>query len=180
MKLGDLDKVVVEMVQKLQEYDPASETLIVEEAKELVRRSGMIVFLGRDISSSCLLDQMRRQERTISFEDENQKGELRGSRYNINAQTMAIWSLAPENQKPTLMEIKDSLKGNVIFWNVHSTYSSYIYGLQNSVVMIGKNKIDVLEEQLEGAYEQYIKTRRNYEEEMKKTYLRMEKPSVGE
>ena len=61
-----------------------------EEARELIQRSGMIVFLGWDISSSFLLDHMRRQDKTISFEDENQLGELRGSRYNIDAQTMVI------------------------------------------------------------------------------------------
>ena len=58
---------------------------------------------------------MRRHERSISFEDENQYGELRGSAYNIDAQKMAIWSLAPEDDKPALMEIKESPRGNVIF-----------------------------------------------------------------
>ena len=73
--------------------------------------------------------------------------------------------------KPTLMEIKESPRGNVIFWNVHSTFSSQIYGMKTSVALLGKNKIDVLQAQLEGAYEQYIKTKRHYEEEIKKTYV---------
>ena len=61
-----------------------------EEAKELVKRSAMMVFQGWDISYSFLLDQMRRQERTISFEDENKKGQLRWSIYNIDSQTMTM------------------------------------------------------------------------------------------
>ena len=56
MKPGDSDEVVVGLVQKLQEYDPASEALTVEEARDLVTRSGVIVFPGWDINSSFLLD----------------------------------------------------------------------------------------------------------------------------
>lgn len=43
--------------------------------------------------------------------------------------------------------------------------------MKTSVALLGKHKMDVLEVQLEGAYEQYIKTRRHYEEEMKNTYV---------
>ena len=71
MKPSDSNEVVAGLVQKLQEYDPASEALTVEEERDLVTRSGMIFFPGWDISSSFLLDQMRRQEKSISFEDEN-------------------------------------------------------------------------------------------------------------
>ena len=89
---------------------------------------------------------MRRQEKIISFEDVNQQGELRGLVYNTDAKTMAIWRLAPKNEKPNLMEIKDSPSGNFIFLNVHSTSSSQIYGLLTSASLLGKNRIDVLEE----------------------------------
>lgn len=75
----------------------------------------MIIFPGWDLSSSFLLDQMRRKEKIFSLEYDNQYGELRGSCSNIDAQTMRIWSLNPEHDKPTLMEIKEFLRGNVIF-----------------------------------------------------------------
>ena len=86
---------------------------------------------------------------------------MRGFEYNIDAHTMAIRSLAPEDQKPTLMEIKESPKGNVIFWNVHSTSSDQIYGMHTSVALLGKNKMDTLKAPLEGAYERFIKTKRS-------------------
>ena len=66
---------------------------------------------------------------------------------------MAIWSVAPESEKPTLMEIKETLAGNAIFWNAHSTSSDQIYNLQNTASMLGKNKIDILQEQLVQTYE---------------------------
>lgn len=87
---------------------------------------------------------MRRKERSISFEDENQYGELRGSRYNIDVQKMAIWSLATEHENPTLMEIRECPRGNIIFWNVHSTSSEQIYGMHTSVALMGKIKMDTL------------------------------------
>ena len=60
MTLGDIEENVVEMVQRLLEYDPTSETLTPKESRELVRRSGMLLFLGWEISSSLLLDQIRK------------------------------------------------------------------------------------------------------------------------
>ena len=48
-------------------------------------------------------------------------GETKGARFNIDAKTVAIWSLAPAHEKPSLMEIKETPQGNAIFWNVHST-----------------------------------------------------------
>ena len=52
MTPSDTKEKVVEMVQRLQEYDPASETLTPMEGTKLVRRNGMILFLGWEISYS--------------------------------------------------------------------------------------------------------------------------------
>ena len=103
------------MVQKLQDYDPASETLTPKEGKELIRRSGLLLFSRWEISSSFLLDQIRKQEKSISFEDTNMFGEKKGVGFNIDAKTMAIWSLTLAHDKPTLMEIKETPEGNEIF-----------------------------------------------------------------
>ena len=108
MTPGDTQEKVAKMVQRLQEYDPASETLTPEEGRELVRRSGMLLFPGWETSSSFLLDQIRKQEKFVSFEDANMFGETRGARFNIDAKKMAIWSLAPPHEKPSLMEIKET------------------------------------------------------------------------
>ena len=37
-------------VQRLQDYDPSSEGLTTQEARELVARSSMLLFLGRELS----------------------------------------------------------------------------------------------------------------------------------
>ena len=74
----------------------------------MVRRSGMLLFLGWEISSSFLLDQIRKQEKSISFEDVNMFRETKGAGFNIDAKTMAIWSLAPAHDKPSLMEIEET------------------------------------------------------------------------
>ena len=109
-----------------------------EEARELARRSDMIVFPSWEINSSFLLDQMKRHENIISFEDVNHQGELRGFGYSINAQIMVVWSLAPEHEKETLMETKKSPTRNVIFWNGHSMSRSQIYGLLTLPSLLGK------------------------------------------
>ena len=108
MTSGDTQEKVAEMVQRLQEYDPTSETLTLEEGRELVRRSRMLLFIGWEINSLFLLDQIRKQEKSISFEDVNMFGETRGAGFNIDAKTMAIWSVAPPHEKPSLMAIKET------------------------------------------------------------------------
>ena len=55
MALGDTQEKVAEMLQKLEEYDPASETLTLEECRELVRMSGMLLFPGWEINSSIFV-----------------------------------------------------------------------------------------------------------------------------
>ena len=144
MTPGDTKKKVAKMVQRLQEYDLASETLTPEEGRELVKMSGMLLFLGWEINSSFLLDQIRKHEKSISFEYVNMFRETKGASFNIDAKTMAIWSLAPTHDKPSLMEIKETSQGNAIFWNVHSTTSDQIYILLQSSTLLGKNKIYVL------------------------------------
>ena len=44
VKPGDTDEKMTEMVQNLQAYDPNSESLTVEEARELVQRSVLAPF----------------------------------------------------------------------------------------------------------------------------------------
>lgn len=118
----DSDEKVAELVEKLQVYDPNGETLTIEEARDLVKRSGMLLLPGWDLSSSFMLDQIRRQEKSISFEAFGPRGLQRGSGYNIDAQSLAVWSIAPELDKPKQMEVKDTPQGNVIFWSVQSTH----------------------------------------------------------
>lgn len=54
------------------------------------------------------------------------------------------------------MEIKETPQGNAIFLNVHTTLSDQIYTSMTSTTLVGKNKIDVLQSQLENTYEMYI------------------------
>ena len=72
------------------------------------------------------------------------------------------------------MEIKETPQGNAILWNVHTTSSDQIYTLMTSTALLGKNKIDVLQSQLEIAYDKYVDTRRLYEAKARKTYILQE------
>ena len=69
------------------------------------------------------------------------------------------------------MEIKETPQGNAIFWNVHSTTSDHIYTLLQSSALLGKNKIDVLQSQLETTYDRYVDARRLYEADARKTFV---------
>ena len=83
---------------------------------------------------------------------------------------MAIWSLALEHDKPTLMKVKETPHGNAILWNVHTTSSDQIYTLMKSKILLRKTKIDVLEDKINSCYDRYINAMRHYDE-IKRSYV---------
>ena len=72
-----------EMVDKLLAYDLESETMTPAEARQLVHRSGMILIPNYDIEKAFFLDQMRRQDKAISYEASGNEGLKRGSSFNL-------------------------------------------------------------------------------------------------
>ena len=48
------------MIEKLQAYDPESEIMTLQEAKDLVQRSGMLLVPRWDLEQAFMLDQIRR------------------------------------------------------------------------------------------------------------------------
>ena len=85
----------------------------------------MVYYYSLDGKSKLLSywTRLESNKNSISFKDTNLFGETKGARFNVDAKIMAIWSLAPAHDKPTLMEIKEIAQGNAIFWNVHMTSS---------------------------------------------------------
>lgn len=73
---------------------------------------------------------------------------------------MVIWSMDHEGNKPTLMEIKESPKENVIFWNVNTMSSDQILNLMNTTSLMGKRKMAMLEEHLHLKYSISIDSRK--------------------
>lgn len=97
-----------ELVRRLFDYDPESEEMKVVEARKLVQRSGMILTLGWDLEQGCMLYQVRRKDKAISYEVYGEDGLTRGSCFNIDAKTLAIWSISPEINKPKLMDVQST------------------------------------------------------------------------
>ena len=111
---GEDPKKNKELVEKLLAYDPESETMTPAEARELVHRSGMILILNWDIGKAFVLDQLRRQDKTISYEATSSEGFKRRSGFNVDTKTLAVWSIAPDRNKPKMMNIQATTQGNMI------------------------------------------------------------------
>ena len=103
--LGEDPEKNKELVEKLLAYDPESEIMTPAEARELVHRSGMILIPNWDIERAFVLDQMRRQDKAISYEASSSEGLERGSRFNIDTKTLAVWSVSSDTTKPKMMDI---------------------------------------------------------------------------
>ena len=88
-----------ELVDKLLAYDPERETMTLAKARELVHRSGMILIPNQNIEKAFFLDQMRRQDKAISYEASGNEGLKRGSSFNVDTKTSAVRSIAPDTKK---------------------------------------------------------------------------------
>ena len=91
-------------------YEPNSEILSTNKTRECVKRSRMFLFLGWEISSSFMLDQIRRQSKSITFKETNIIFELQGIGFNIDTKTRAIPSVALESNNRTLIRSKTPTK----------------------------------------------------------------------
>ena len=101
MKPDEHEERRMELVEKLQAYDPESEVMILQEARDLVERSGMLLIPRWDLEQAFMLDQIRRQENAFSYEAIGSDGFRRGTSFNIDTKSLAVWSMAPTSNKPS-------------------------------------------------------------------------------
>ena len=57
---------------------------------------------------------MRRQDKAISYEASNSEGFKRGSGFNIDTKTLAVWTVALDTKKPKVIDIEETAQGNMI------------------------------------------------------------------
>lgn len=108
MKLDESAEKRKELVEKLHAYDPKSEIMTLEEARDLVQRNEMLLVPGWDLEQDFVLDQIRRQESAISYEAYGADGLQRGTGFNIDTKSLAVWSIAPSSNKPKLMDVQST------------------------------------------------------------------------
>ena len=97
----------MELIEKLQAYDHESEVMTLEEARDLVQRSGMLLVPDWDLEQAFMLDQIKRQENAISYEEIGARGLKRGTGFNIDTKSLAVWSMARDSNKPKLMDVQN-------------------------------------------------------------------------
>ena len=82
--------------------------MTLEEARDLVQRSGMLLIPGWDLEHAFMLDQIRRQDNAISYEGIGANGFKRGIGFNIDTKSLVVWSMAPASNKTKLMDIQST------------------------------------------------------------------------
>ena len=99
---------IKDLIKKLLAYDLESEQVTPTEAKDLVQKSGMLLILGWDLERAFIFDQIRRQDKVVTYKAFGVEGLQRGSRFNNDSKTLAIWSIAPKMDNPKLMDVQDT------------------------------------------------------------------------
>ena len=87
--------------------------MTLEEARDLVQRSGTLLVPGWDLEQSFMLDQIKRQDISASFEETNVWG-ARMVSINVDRRIMVVWSMAPKTNKPKFMDVQNTAQGKMI------------------------------------------------------------------
>ena len=82
----------------------------------------MILIPNWDIEKSFFLDQMRRHEKTISYEASSSEGLKRGSGFNVDTKTLVVWIIASDIKKPKIMDIQETTQAKIIVWILDNTF----------------------------------------------------------
>ena len=133
------------MIKKKQAYNPESEIMTLQEARDLVQRSGMLLVLGWDLEQAFMLDQIKRQENAMSYEAFGVDGLRRGIGFNIDTKSLVVWSMAPASNKPRLMDVQSTEQGNMIVWTLHGTTGKEISKALKHFSFMNEAKVDEME-----------------------------------
>ena len=135
-------------------------------ARELVHMSGMILIPNQDIEKVFVLDQMRRQDKAISYEASGSEGLKRGSGFNVDTKILAVWSIAPNTKKPKMMDIQETAQGNMIVWTLDNTFGKEISSLVKHFLLMNEAKVDQIGDSLTAIYNECLDVQKFYEEEL--------------
>ena len=114
-----------------------------------------------------MLDQIRRQDKSINYEATSSDGLKRGSGFNVDTKTLAIWSIALETNKPRMMDVEETAQGNMITWTLDNTIGREVSSMIRHLELMNEAKMDQIEDRLAIAYNECIDMRKLYEEELK-------------
>ena len=165
----------MELIEKLQAYDPKSEKMTLDEARDLVQRSAMLLILGWDLEQAFMLDQIRRQDNAISYEAIGADGLKRGTGFNIDTKSLAVWSMAPTSNKPKLMDVQSIEKGNMIIWTLQGTSGTEISNALKHFSFMNEAKVEEMETRLAHSIHEYIDVRKLYENELRSNHVYKER-----
>ena len=114
---------------------------------------------------------MRRQDKTISYEATSSEGFKRGSGFNVDTKTLAVWSVAPDTNKPKMMDIQETAQGNMIVWTLDNTSGKELSSLVKHFALMNDEKMDQIEIRLAALCNECLDVRKLYEEELKSNYV---------
>ena len=175
IKLRDSNEKKLELVEKLQAYDIESEVMTLEEERDLVQRSGMLLGAGSDLEQAFTLVQIRRQEKSISYEAYGANGLQRRKHFNIDMKSLAVWTMDSTSNKPKLMHVWSTKKGNIRLWTLQGTLGTKISKAMKHFSFVNEAKVEEIETRLAKFMHDYIEVRKIYEDELRKSHVYKEK-----
>lgn len=95
--------------------------ITLEEGMCIVRESGILLLLEWDIDSTITLGTIKRQDQEIFSSEDEVATTLSSSGFNPRWETLAIWALAPNTDKPLVVEPTKDLRGGLIIKRVSNT-----------------------------------------------------------
>lgn len=127
-----------------------------EQARQLIKSTGMIMMPDWDVQSIFIIDQIRKQEDLMFKTEFEIKDVIRGTRFNPNSKTLVAWSLAPSTQKPHLLNIQVEKKAVRMIWNLQNTTDTEVASFLTQVSFMNLSKTKDLSRRYTETYTQLI------------------------
>ena len=96
------------------------------EAIIFVKMSGMLLVSSSNLEKAFMLDQIKKQEDSISYEALVVDDLQRGQGFNIYSKSLVVWIMTLETNKPKLMDIQSTSQCNMIVWTMQNTFGTKI------------------------------------------------------
>ena len=95
-----------------------------------------------------MLDQIKRQDKAVSYEAFGTQGLQRGLSFNTYIKTLVVWSFYLEKNNPRLIDVQDIVQGIVIILTMDSTTSCDIISALKNISFFNEAKVGKIKDKL--------------------------------
>jgi len=146
------DRVSIRILTQMKEVKDISP----DQGRQMIRDSGVLLLPEWDIASAIVLDTVRRQDKHIFSTEEEAEAALTSAKFNPKWETLAIWALARNTNKPLVAEPDRDFKGGLIIKRVSENLAEEASDQVVEVAKFSKVPTSTLQKKYDDVLKEYM------------------------